>query len=701
MQVVNIKKSDGTLEPITAYSVEDFPYEKIDDKAINCKKKTPKQYIYTFGTFDIETTTIDDGVRPYGFMYHWQICLNNIVVVGRRWEEFVSFLKRVKVQLNISKDRRLVFYVHNLAFETQFIVDIVREYLGGYKVFARGSRSPIYLLTGDGFEFRCSYILSNMSLKKACENEKGVVYPKADGDLDYRQVRTADTPLTAIELGYCVSDVVCLYDFIYNRLKNEHDNIETIPLTSTGYVRRDCRRACRKNRHYYDKFKKLEIKEDVYTLLKEAGRGGNTHANRNMSGRVWHNVDSYDAASMYPAMMCLRKFPMTAFSYYGEIEDLDEFYEQLNGYACLFRCTFLNIQLKPDVPMPYIPISKCWASDNVRLDNGRVLRGTVGITITDIDFKIIEAEYTWSGIVVEDFYRARYGMLPEELRGVVLEYFKLKCELKEAIKEAEDNGDFEKVEELSYLYAKSKNRLNGIFGMCYTDPVREVISIDDEGAWVSELPNIAEALHKYCTSRNNFVYYAWGVWVTCWARDWLEHLINATHNGKEGACIYCDTDSSKCINPDTDEIERLNNMVKKEADELGAYADVNGNRYYMGVFEHENKEPIINFKTLGAKKYCYTDAKGFHITISGVEKKRGAVEMGSINNFKPGFIFKEAGGLTLYYNDDKLHTININGCEMLTGSNIGMVESTYELGITQEYGELIGYNILLDTVEPV
>ena len=79
-----------------------------------------------------------------------------------------------------------------------------------------------------------------------------------------------------------------------------------------------------------------------------------------------------------------------------------------------------------------------------------------------------------------------------------------------------------------------------------------------------------------------------------------------------------------------------------------------------------------------------------------MQKKLGAEEMGSIDNFLPGFIFKEAGGKTLYYNDTGKHYITVNGCKMLTASNIGMIDSTYELGITGEYAELIGLNVYED-----
>ena len=133
--------------------------------------------------------------------------------------------------------------------------------------------------------------------------------------------------------------------------------------------------------------------------------------------------------------------------------------------------------------------------------------------------------------------------------------------------------------------------------------------------------------------------------------------------------------------------------------ERGAYYQSDsGKAYYLGVFEKETKEPMKEFITLGAKKYAYTDRKGLHCTISGVSKKLGAKELADIHNFKPGFIFRDAGGLTLYYNDDPIHEITIDGCIMETASNIGMIDSTYEIGITGEYAELINYNVYRDLI---
>lgn len=709
MRPACIKRFDGGEDVIETYNIQDFPYENLNTKALTCKhKKKPKYLVYTFATFDIETTTIaSDTETPYGYMYHWQMDVGGYVVTGRRWEEWVKFMLKLVEIFKTDETRYFIVYIQNEAFEFQFIRDFLNAHFGGFHVFASQRRKPIYVTTGNGIQFRCSYKLTNMSLEKAVQNELGVVHCKASGDLDYRVIRTADTPLDDTEFGYCVSDVVSLYELIERRFINERDNLESIPLTSTGYVRRDCRNSCRKDPDYREEFLKQEMTESVYTLLMEAGRGGNTHANRFMSGRVWHNVDSFDVASSYPAQMFLRKFPVSKFTPYGEIESMTELDGLLSEYACLFRVIFTGMEVRDNIGMPYIAISKATAhSKHVTLDNGRVLsvinredrendRGYISLTLTDVDFQIIKEQYTWDEMSISDFHIATYGYLPDALLSQVMAYFRAKTELKGKIKEAEEKGDEEEAANLAYLYAKSKNRLNGIFGMCYTNPVHNVISINEDGEWIEDAPEIADALKKYWKSRNSFLVYAWGVWITAWARRHLEDLFNALGQDK---VIYGDTDSGKAVEVDISKIDALNAKVMELADKRGAYCDYNGTRYYMGVYEHENKIPIAKFKTLGAKKYVYEDEKGLHVTISGVSKKLGAKELGSIDNFVPGFIFKDAGGLTLYYNDAEqgIHQITVDGCTMTTASNIGMVDSTYEIGITREYAELIGYNIYYD-----
>lgn len=692
MREVTLQRFDGGMDVIKCYTEKEFDFINMPDAVLTCRHtKKPREYLKLFATFDIESTTIK-AEKPFAFMYHWQMDIGGVVVYGRRWEEWANLLNRITDWLGCARnERHLVIYVHNLGFEFEFCRDFLNEYFGGFSVFASQKRKPIKVITNNGIEFRCTYKLSNMSLSKFVSNELGTIHPKADGDLDYKIIRTADTYLDDTEFGYCIADVVSLYEAVKCRLKNEHDNLETIPLTSTGYVRRDCRRATRNEDGYRERFLKQQMTSEVYTLLCEAGRGGNTHANRYMAGRIWHNVDGYDVASSYPYQMVAQKYPCTKFVYYGEISSYPEMLNLIENYACLFRVVFHDLQIRKDAPVPYIPIAKMLSSarSTIKGDNGRVLCGTLAMTITDIDFKIIKEQYTWRELAVSDFYFAEYGELPESLRGQIMRYFEMKTELKDKIKYAEG----EEKANLEYLYAKSKNRLNGIFGMCYTNPIHEEIVINEVGEWDVVKPNIDEGLEKYYKSRNSFLVYAHGIWTTCWARYHLQKLLNATNDINYGnTMIYCDTDSSKAIINNPEPINKLNEEIRKHADEVGAYVDYNNERYYMGVYEHEtDKEQYAHFKTLGAKKYVYDDSKGLHVTISGVGKVAGAKELGTIENFKQGFIFNEAGGNTLYYNPASIHQITIDGCTMTTASNVAITDSTYKIGITEEYAELLDY----------
>ena len=85
-------------------------------------------------------------------------------------------------------------------------------------------------------------------------------------------------------------------------MKSDNDDLATVPLTSTGYVRRDVRNAIKSNAALITDHCK-SIDEDVFKLLRKAFRGGNVHANRFKVGEVLHDVKSVDRASAYPTEM--------------------------------------------------------------------------------------------------------------------------------------------------------------------------------------------------------------------------------------------------------------------------------------------------------------------------------------------------------------------------------------------------------------
>ena len=471
MRTAFLKTASGDVDRVPALTVEEFPFFQIPELTKRAKHKKIT-YLKTFATFDIETTTIwpDKSQAPEGFMYHWQMCIGGVVVYGRTWEDWLELMREVSEWLDLSEERRMVVYVHNLSYEFQFIRDFLRDDLGGFTVFATARRTPIYVMCGAGFEFRCSYKLTNMNLQKATENELGVEHIKAAGDLDYKKVRTSKTSLNKTEFGYTISDVVSLYELIERRLINEDDDITSIPLTSTGYIRRECRNECRKDKRYRDRvFLKQKMDVDVYTLLKEAGRGGNTHANRFMSNRVYYNVDSYDVCSSYPYQQLTQLMPCSKFTYYGDVKSEAELDGLLADYACLFRIMLTSVKIKRRVPIPYIPTAKLLQHGQGRYDNGRVLEcAWLVMTVTDIDFKILRSQYDFESLAVSDMYIARYGYLPAPLRKKILYYYGQKVELTARI---EKETDPDESANLVYLKNKCKNRLNSVFGMSYTDPV--------------------------------------------------------------------------------------------------------------------------------------------------------------------------------------------------------------------------------------
>ena len=131
-------------------------------------------------------------------MYIWQLAINGRVVIGREWSEFLCAVNTIVERLELYKNKRIIIYVHNLAFEFQFI----RKMFEWQKVFAIDNRKPIYAITKQGVEFRCSYILTNYSLAKLGEQLHKYKVSKLVGDLDYNLIRTPKTPLTEKEMQY-------------------------------------------------------------------------------------------------------------------------------------------------------------------------------------------------------------------------------------------------------------------------------------------------------------------------------------------------------------------------------------------------------------------------------------------------------------------------------------------------------------------
>ena len=392
--------------------------------------------------FDIETSRLADIEQS--IMYIWQFQIEDTTIYGRTWPEFIHFCKEVKRRL---RGQWLVVYIHNASYEFQFLKGIYE--FEPDEVFATESRKVLKFTMFDALEFRCSYLHSNMSLAEFL-HKMGVKHEKQSG-FDYTKVRYPWTALTADEMLYCINDVRGLVEALKIEMKHDGDTLYTVPLTSTGYVRRDCKKAMRRFNH--KQLAEILPTPEVYRLLREAFRGGNTHASRWYARDILTNVYSCDRSSSYPDVMVNCEFPMSMFhvehnANAQRVKDLI----YTKGKAVIMRCKFENVRERDMfIGCPYLSKDKCRNIAGGKFDNGRVLEADyLETTITDIDFKMILDLYTWTAFEAETLAYARYKKLPQPLIDVIIDYYKRKTELKGV------SG-----QELYYL--KSKNKLNSCY----------------------------------------------------------------------------------------------------------------------------------------------------------------------------------------------------------------------------------------------
>jgi len=675
--MLNVRCTTRTGSDIVrVYNVEEF---SCDLRSMEVLRKNKKEYVKRFGTFDIETTSIthyeeevekkNDIERKvqkekadYAFMYVWSACINGTEVYGRTWQEFLNLLNYLKAALHLSDTRYFVIYIHNLPFEFSFLQGYITDYS---ELFATGERKPlVWRIPSLGIEFRCSLRLTNQSLEKFTQTTTGCNHIKAKGDLDYKLVRTNRTRIEPVEWGYIINDTLGLWEALTYKMEKEGDTITTIPLTSTGYVRREVKRSTSSNKSFLLMKKKCALNEKQYNLIKQAFRGGDTHANSVKCGMILSNVYSYDASSMYPAMMLLRKYPIKPWRFLPVTENI---FDDLKGTMWCATIKLTNVRMKDNQFNPYLSISKCKNVKGLDSDNGRIWAcDELTTTILDIDYEIIDECYDYDDIeFLDGSVMYSYGdYLPECVRQVIMKFFSDKTNYKLIVKETIEGT--EENDEANRILMLSKALLNAIYGMAATDPVHELIEYNGEWNKTFTIDNDKykdnDSFYKEVTEKA-VLPYAWGAYVTAYARQHLRKALKCAGTGY----VYCDTDSVKATEFDFEALKELNESIYAECEKLGAYVDTKKGRQYIGYFDGESKlkESDIakqycyrRFITLGAKKYGgekYT-GKGkeytFEITISGVSKDK-VKDMSCIENFKPGYKFVDSGGFNVTYCDNQ------------------------------------------------
>lgn len=648
-------------------------------------------------TFDIETTSsfmLPDGtIIPYtkgmdpeywnnleamALCYIWQFSVNDKVYYGRELRHFTKVLD------DLPEGVYCTIFVHNLAYEFQFLLNIVEF----KSVFARSPHKPMkaMLKKYPTVEFRCTYMLTRLSLESW---GKQLGMPKLVGSLDYDMIRTPFTPLTDEEMAYCERDCIVVYTGIKKYLETYY-RVRKIPLTQTGTVRQEVKRLLQLKPGYNTFIKKLvPANADEYRRLKQIFAGGYTHANKYYSGKVVRGlIQHYDFASSYPTVMVCEKYPMTPWIYTGKkyLPDPESFEE----WAYIFEIVLYNV--RSTSYNTYIQAAKVQESKGCRFDNGRVLCAEyMKLTLTEQDYITIKENYTWSDMEIIHVWKSKKDYLPKEFIEYILDLYHNKTTLK-GVEGQED------------LYLQSKQYINSMFGMMVTAILQSDVVFDGQ-QWQIK-PITADMVNAKLTKlrwykpseKRYFLSYSWGCWVTAYARRNLWKCIKYCDN----QVIYSDTDSlfvNGYVNFGWYNKE-ITNKLRNACSDLGIDfkktrpKNPDGIACPLGVFTQEPN--CIEFLTLGAKRYVERREDGkLYLTVSGINKEAVELLDNNIENFRDGFNFdKDADCVDKKlstYRDLMPEAIYPDGYHSTYKHGINLRNNGYKLTMTDEYKLLIDY----------
>ena len=669
-----VKTKQGK-KPIKAYMIDEIP-----DMILNFKPLQRNHKVINYGSkfmcLDTETSKTDILT---GWVYQWAVKFGDIYIYGRKPSEIIDMFTILAERYSLSENKRIICYIHNASYDLQYLKHYLYKYDPMTKFFAIDAHN-IIICDILGFRIICSYKLTNLSLA-ALSNNYSETFVKAVGEIDYNITRFQDSELGFNDWFYMFSDVAAQYDGINGYLKMQGYNYAfEAPLTSTGFVRTNCRKAARKDESWRETFRNTSLSLEQYNLLRQAFMGGACIASHVFSGVTVRSdkLRHKDFTSSYPARQMLDYFPIGAPNWYGEVDSINELEALCETYCCCFILTLYNVHIKKGVTAPYIPSSKCIHKEKELKLNGKIVKAdTLSIIVCELDYKWIKRQYTYDEdrVYIDKMLIFERGKLPEWLRNEVFTYFKNKTSLKK---------------KNPLLYMKSKNMLNGIYGMTATSIIRDTYQMNDEKILTKQPKDIDQQtseLNKYYNNYNSFMQYQAAVWTTAHARDALFTMITMTgdreYNDNENNLtdiyknfLYCDTDSVFYI----ETAENKERMQK--------YIDICRDRAVSGGAEYEGQclglptdEPAIRaFRALHSKCYAMEELNDngeyeLQVVIAGIPKKAirwidgkpiektNAEELQSIDNLEDGFIFKHCGGVRCVYNERFPEVIDINGHE--------------------------------------
>lgn len=665
-------------------------------------------------TVDTETFVFDK--KDIGFITDWTITIENeCCIYGNHVSDLIDTIDRIADTLHADKDHLVRFYVHNFPYDYMFIRNhiILKWGVPDRSLAAKTHRYIFMCWTSFGIEFRDSEILTQRSLERLCQ-DMGTT-EKAVGTWDYKKFRTPDSERSEKEIKYVCTDTISLCKALRRYITDRGYTVANVPLTNTGFIRNKARAESRKDKRWRTQFLSMRLDLKQYKQLLDAYHGGYNHANRFYINRIITDpMQCYDFGSSYPSVICYKKYPMTNFTYTDALT-LQDILELKENYAFCGYLRLTNVRLKKECPMPPMSFHKAkvclFPEADARtqkslyaenLDNGKIVNADQVIyPFTDPDLEVILSSYDYDSADVASVMRAKKDYLPEWLINYVMTLYFNKSTLK--------HSD-------PVLYSISKGELNGIYGMMVQRIIQQICEEDfDTATWSSDIPEDKEQelLDKFYKSKNSFLPFQWGCWVTAYAQENLYKL---------GDCckkwIYSDTDSVKGLEWDMDRLKSYNDEIIRISNERGVgLVEYKGEHFRLGIADFDGE--YSEFITHGSKRYCYRDADGLHITVAGVPKDGVYCLNDDITNFKKGFIFCNSKLFrdnfkknnpdkvpkwklkTEYLINTDIKKMTLYGSKIEYGCSIRLSDTEYELDHTIPYDKETGLPLKFEKDIPV
>ena len=586
--------------------------------------------------------------------------------------------------------RRVITYIHNAKFDLSHLIPFFKKYLPDYvdesgNPLKDGKGRPLVLGTlsldeheiiqycQGGLMFRCSYKLTNRSLANWGE-VMNVKHKKKVGYYDYSKIRFPDEidKLSKDEQDYDKHDVLCLYEALMQQMyfNNEalasYNGKKVVPLTATGYPRRDLSNSCLMSDSYMKLFNESRMTGELYHACLSAYSGGYTHNNRFMSNicvKVGDTVTGHngkkikvndimhrDFVSFYPSILRKSVFPFGKWYIEYDAEkdavepSLDEIIDLYPRQTAIVYMRVHSAWLRDlCITMPFMQDCKLIYDKQdlkkLTCDNGRIVyiefkKGMYAdLYIDNVTLSILNEQYVIDSQILK-VWTCKNIPLPKEITEVIDKYFKGKSDKKNAVKECiKLYGELDertlKAEAELHIY---KSWLNGIYGVFATRIVRETWEFDNQtlqfklnAPFDPEKDNKEEIAEKilaweyegvehYYESNKSFVPFIIGVMTTALARKelftFITRCIGYDHT------LYVDTDSAYYIS--TPEIEkRIDDMNALNKASAPFVTLSNNKRVYYDYFDSEGH--LRAFKGLHSKCYGYVNERDeFKLTVAGV-----------------------------------------------------------------------------------